>query len=84
MADFLPAVLSRRLDYRQTFGTPQGKRVLADLHRFCMQGTPTADPDEAVFTQGMQRVFRRIAGMINMDENELIEMYNHEEQDSDG
>lgn len=54
-----------RRAYRTAFATPDGRRVLRDLHRFCMETAPTADPHEAVFTMGMQRVWRRIAAMAD-------------------
>ena len=63
-----------RRDYAETFSTPAGHRVLRDLYLFCMQTTPTADPHEAVFAQGMQRVFRRIQAMTRLDADALIDL----------
>ena len=65
---------ARRRDYAETFATGSGRRVLHDLYLFCMQGTPTADPHEAVFAQGMQRVFRRIQAMSRLDAGTLLEL----------
>lgn len=70
-----PRLRFRRLAYRRTFATDDGQIVLRDLHRFCMQETPTTDPNEAVFVQGMRRVFRRIATMTNLPEDFEIEIY---------
>lgn len=56
-------------DYRVVFATPEGRRVLGDLHRFCMLVAPTADANEAVFAMGMQRVFRRIASLARTGED---------------
>jgi hypothetical protein len=61
-----------RRDYAETFATPAGRRVLRDLYLFCMQATPTADPHEAVFAQGMQRVFRRIQAMTRLDADAVL------------
>ena len=65
-------ILRARRDYAAIFATPAGRRVLRDLYLFCMQATPTADPHEAVFAQGMQRVFRRIQAMARLDADALI------------
>ncbi|MEP4379752.1 MAG: hypothetical protein ABJ215_01125 [Alphaproteobacteria bacterium] len=71
-------------DYRVVFSTPEGKRVLRDLNRFCMYAAPTADANEAVFTMGMQRVFRRIAAMARADEDAMLnEFQTGQENDDD-
>ena len=69
--DDLRAVLSRKLDYRRTFSTPEGERVLKDLHRFCHE-TTTSDPNEALYVMGMQRVYRRIASMMKLPPEDEI------------
>lgn len=69
--------------YAETFATPAGRRVLRDLHRFCMHATPTADPNEAVFAQGMQRVFRRIQAMTRLDADALLALSDPNEETDD-
>lgn len=69
-----------RRAYAETFATPAGRRVLRDLYLFCMQGTPTADPHEAVFAQGMQRVFRRIEAMNRLDADALMALTDSNEE----
>jgi hypothetical protein len=74
---------ARRRDYAETFATAAGRRVLRDLYLFCMQGTPTADPHEAVFAQGMQRVFRRIQAMTRLDAEALLDLSDRNEETDD-
>lgn len=62
----------RHRDYRAVFETEAGCRVLRDLHRFCVLSTPSADPNEAVFTMGMQRVFRRIIAFSGTSDEALV------------
>ena len=38
-----PMTLIRRRAYRATFNTVEGRKVLADLRRFCRASVPTAD-----------------------------------------
>lgn len=66
---------TRRRAYRRTFDTDDGRIVLKDLHKFCMQTNPTTDPNEAVFVQGLQRVFRRIAHFASVPEDFEAETY---------
>lgn len=55
------------LDYRQTFATDHGQRVLADILRRAgmMQDTYDAHPPNAAYNQGKQRVGLEIIEMIN-------------------
>lgn len=72
-----------RRAYRETFESDAGRHVLADLHRFCMCATPTAEPNEAVFVMGMQRVFRRIAAMSGTDPAALQALFETSQEESD-
>jgi len=76
-------IRARRRDYAQTFATPAGRRVLRDLYRFCMHPVPTADPNEAVFAMGMQRVFRRIGAMMRLDADTLVDLGHSDEETDD-
>lgn len=71
---------ARRRAYAETFATPAGRRVLRDLYLFCMQSTPTAEPHEAVFAQGMQRVFRRIQAMSRLDTDAMLDLTDPNEE----
>lgn len=62
----------RNRDYHAVFASEAGQRVLRDLHRFCVLTAPSTDPNEAVFTMGMQRVFRRITALSSTREEVLL------------
>lgn len=49
-------------DYRATFGTPHGKRVLDDLKNSCYwkQSTFSRDPFATAFNEGMRNVLLKI------------------------
>lgn len=81
MDKMLVLLRRRNRDYREVFGTDAGQRVMRDLHRFCVLGTPSADPNEAVFTMGMQRVFRRITALSNTSEETLLALANSQMED---
>ena len=71
-------------DYRLVFSSPEGRRVLRDLNRFCMYVAPTADANEAVFAMGMQRVFRRIAALARAGDDPMLnEIQSGQESDDD-
>lgn len=57
------------IDYRQTFATPHGQRVLADLLRKTgvLQTTYDAHPPNAAYNQGRQQVGLEIIEMCNAD-----------------
>jgi len=76
------AILQRRhRDYRAVFETDAGQRVLRDLHRFCVLSAPSADPNEAVFTMGMQRVFRRIVALSGTSDDVLVKFALSQQED---
>ena len=77
------SMAARRRDYAQTFGSLAGRRVLRDLYQFCMHAGPTADPNEALFAMGMQRVFRRIQAMMRLDADVLIHLSDPDEEADD-
>jgi hypothetical protein len=65
------ARFGRSADYRATFGSPAGQRVLADLLKFCgIDGdcfVPGA-PDQTGFELGKRRVALRVISFMNFDE----------------
>jgi len=71
----------RHRDYRAIFETDAGHRVLRDLHRFCVLSTPSADPNEAVFTMGMQRVFRRVVALSGTRDETLVRFATSQHED---
>lgn len=81
---FNPMLLIRRRAYRAVFDTPEGKKVLADLRRFCRATQPTADINNVQATyllEGRREVWLRIATHLNLTEEDvynLIEEHVHE------
>jgi len=67
----------RQRDYRATFTTPQGKRVLTDLAGYCgvmaqaPAGTTTTDLARMQFQRD---VFIHISSQLNMSQDELVEL----------
>ena len=67
----------RRADYRNVFDSDSGRRVMADLFRFCRMGQPSfvaGDPHATAYQEGMRRVFLRIAGILRMDEQRFAHL----------
>lgn len=54
-------------DYKATFGSPQGARVLSHLASKAMFDAPTFDPDQRVEAQneGMRRLFLSILRQVS-------------------
>ncbi len=68
-----PEVVARIRDYRQTFGTQAGRRVLADLRKsFENRSSHVAgDPYETAFREGERNVMLKLKSMLKMTEEEL-------------
>jgi hypothetical protein len=67
-------LLSKGKDYKEVFETPAGKRVLADLAKFCQYQSTAfvpGDPNSTSYILGKQRVFRRITGLLNQSEADI-------------
>lgn len=79
-----PMIRLRRPAYAKTFNNPEGRKVLADLRRFCKVSVPTADVSNVHATylmEGRREVFLRIATMLSLtdeDVTQLIEDYDNE------
>jgi hypothetical protein len=74
------AVEAKQIDYRVTFGTPAGQRVLEDLAQFCrVSTTDTAyapgDTNETMMRLGTQEVFRHICLHLNLTTEQLVGLY---------
>lgn len=76
-----PLTLVRRRAYRAIFNSVEGRKVLADLRRFCRATMPTADVNNVHTTyllEGRREVWGRIMAHLNLtdeDVSTLIEEY---------
>ena len=68
----------KREDYKKTFATEEGKRVLKDLERVCMYRSTTFDKDSHVmaFQEGLRTVYLHITTIMDMDIEELERIAN--------
>jgi hypothetical protein len=79
-----PLTLIRRRAYKAAFNNPEGRKVLADLRRFCRATTPTADINNVQATyllEGRREVWCRIQAHLQLTEEDvynLIEEYPNE------
>lgn len=67
----------RQPAYRKTFDNPEGRKVLADLRRFCRATTPTANVDNVYATyllEGRREVFLRILAHLSLTEEDVIKL----------
>jgi hypothetical protein len=73
----------RHRAYKATFNNPEGKKVLADLRRFCRATLPTANVDSVHTTyllEGRREVFLRIMSHLQLTEDDI---YNLNEENYD-
>jgi hypothetical protein len=69
--------LFRRSSYKKTFDNPEGKKVLADLKRFCKATVPTADLNNEKVTyllEGRREVWLRIQAHLQLTEDEIYQL----------
>lgn len=68
-----PVVVARLRDYRQTFGTQAGRRVLGDLFRSYLykQSHVSGDPYQTAFNEGARHVVLKLRAALKMSEEEL-------------
>lgn len=72
-----PLLNQRRKAYRNTFDNPEGRRVLADLRRFCRADRPTADVNNVYTTyllEGRREVWLRVMSHLNLTEEDVIHL----------
>ena len=77
----IPIVTKRSQSYKQTFDTPQGKKVLADLRSFCKMNASSfagSDTHTTSFNEGRREVFLRIMRFINLTQKELDDLRDEE------
>jgi hypothetical protein len=70
----LKFIFRRKSAYKVAFGGNSGKRVLADLKRYCRANKPTfsgEDSLKAAFLEGRRDVFLRIQEHIHISDQEL-------------
>ena len=65
-ADKLKAL---RADYQKTFGSDEGKKVLADLEKVCMFKASTFDKEAPImaFQEGLRAVYLHITTVMTLD-----------------
>lgn len=79
-----PFLRRRAAAYAKVFNNPEGRKVLADLRRFCRASVPTADVNNVHTTfllEGRREVWLRIQSLLQLTDEEitnLIEDYDHD------
>lgn len=72
-----PLFRRRQSAYKKTFDNPEGRKVLADLRRFCRATVPTADVDNVNTTfllEGRREVWCRIQAHLNLSDEDVIQL----------
>lgn len=72
-----PLLRPRRAAYAKTFNTPEGRKVLADLKRFCRASVPTADVNNIHTTyllEGRREVWLRVASMLQLTDEDVVQL----------
>ena len=75
--NFNPFLRYRQSAYRKTFENPEGKKVLADLRRFCRATLPTADVNNTNATfllEGRREVWLRITAHLNLTDEDVYKL----------
>lgn len=69
-------------DYKEVFGTPQGKRVLADILRRSGVTKPRfdADPEKARLMEGHRHLAHSIYRMVHSSDEPLLKLIAEEQQ----
>ena len=78
-----PLTLIRGRAYLATFNNPQGKKVLADLRRFCRASVPTADVNNVQTTyllEGRREVWCRLMAHLNLTDEDVINLIEEDSQ----
>jgi len=86
LSKFQKKELANITDYRNVFGTKQGKRVLYDLmmHHFVMGHTfNPANSQETAFNEGQRNVVLRLMAKLKIDPKLLLETYEQGEKEHD-
>lgn len=72
-----PFFQRRQSAYKKTFNNPEGRKVLADLRRFCRATQPTADVNNVQTTfllEGRREVFLRILSHLQLTDEDVYNL----------
>ena len=72
-----PFFQRRQSAYKKTFDNPEGRKVLADLRRFCRATQPTADVNNVNTTfllEGRREVWCRIAAHLQLTDEDVYNL----------
>jgi hypothetical protein len=72
-----PFLRYRQSAYRKTFENPEGRKVLADLRRFCRATVPTADVNNVQATyllEGRREVWCRIMAHLQLTDEDVYKL----------
>lgn len=72
-----PLFRRRQSAYKKTFDNPEGRKVLADLRRFCRASVPTADVNNVQTTyllEGRREVWCRIQAHLQLTDEDVIQL----------
>ena len=72
-----PFFQRRQSAYKKTFDNPEGRKVLADLRRFCRATAPTADVNNVNVTylqEGRREVYLRILSHLSLTEEDVVSL----------
>jgi hypothetical protein len=84
--EFFKTLKELKVDYAQTFGTPQGERTLKDLEKNCFYHSTTylGDKEATLINEGARRVILAIKNMINMPVEKLAADYKRRREEHEG
>lgn len=77
MLGHIKDIITLRNDYKKTYSTPEGKRVLKDLMRFCGYKGSSYVPNDHGATcvnEGLRLAILRILRFVDMDDEELTRL----------
>lgn len=72
-----PFFLRRQSAYKRVFSSPEGRKVLADLRRFCRATVPTADVNNVQATyllEGRREVWCRIQAHLQLTDEDVYNL----------
>lgn len=72
-----PFFQRRQSAYKKTFDNPEGRKVLADLRRFCRATQPTADVNNVNATfllEGRREVWCRISAHLQLTDEDVYNL----------
>lgn len=81
----LPSLFVRRKTaYQKTFNNPEGRKVLADLRRFCRATIPSADVNNVQTTyllEGRREVWLRIQAHLQLTDEDVYNLIEDKSND---